>query len=236
MLPTGERIYAIGDIHGRVDLLTRLLEMIGQDMEWGDAERQTIVFLGDYIDRGSDTAAVLDLMTSRPFGDTTCIHLIGNHEAVLLQFLQDAEIGRDWIRFGGEMTLASYGVHLPDGDLSTAQWQEAQSVLKAAMPDAHLVFLRNLKLSFRAGAYLFVHAGLRPGVPLEQQDGNDLIWIRNRFLESTQDHGFVVVHGHSPDPNIQSLQNRIGIDTGAYFSGKLTAAVLVGNTRRLLAT
>lgn len=235
-LPQGERIYAVGDIHGRSDLLADLIEQINADMRWGEAERCTVVFLGDYIDRGADSRDVVEILTERPFGKTDTICLIGNHEAVLLQFLQDAEIGRDWVRFGGDMTLASYGVRLNREDPSIAELLDAQANLTASLPSHHLAFFQDLKLSFRAGDYLFVHAGIRPGVPLQEQDGNDLIWIRDRFIKSEADFGCVVVHGHTPNLEIQNLHNRVGVDTGAYFSGRLTAAVLEGDTRRFLTT
>lgn len=235
-LPDGERIYAVGDIHGRADLLADLLAQIREDMRWGDAERSTVVFLGDYIDRGTESRDVVEMLSDQPFDDTDTICLIGNHEAVLLQFLQDAEIGRDWVRFGGDMTLASYGVRLNREDPGIAELLDAQTQLAEAMPRSHLQFLQGLKLSFRAGDYLFVHAGIRPGVSLQEQDGNDLIWIRDRFIKSDADFGCVVVHGHTPNLEIQSLHNRIGVDTGAYFSGRLTAAVLEGDTRRFLTT
>jgi serine/threonine protein phosphatase 1 len=235
-MPDGERVYAIGDIHGRSDLLADLIEQIRSDLKWGEVERSTVVFLGDYIDRGSRSNEVLDILAGKPFGSTDTISLIGNHEAVLLQFLQDAEIGRDWVRFGGDMTLASYGVRLRRDDPGIGELLDAQAQLTEAMPAHHLKFLQDLKLSFRAGDYLFVHAGIRPGVPLNQQDGNDLIWIRNSFVESEEDFGCVVVHGHTPDLEIQNRHNRIGVDTGAYFSGKLTAVVLEGDGRRFLTT
>lgn len=235
-LPAGERVYAIGDIHGRSDLLLELIDMIEADMRWGDAERQTVVFLGDYVDRGAGNREVLDILSRRPFGDVETIYLIGNHEAVLLQFLQDAEIGRDWVRFGGETTLASYGVRLRREDPTIGELLDAQARFQDNLPAAHLRFLRDLKLSFLAGDYLFVHAGLRPGVPLERQDGNDLIWIRDSFIKSEADFGCVVVHGHTPEMEVQNRHNRIGIDTGAYFSGRLTAAVLENDIRRFLST
>ncbi|WP_417518343.1 metallophosphoesterase family protein [Minwuia sp.] len=235
-VPEGERIYAIGDVHGRADLLLDLIERIKSDMKQGTAARHTIVFLGDYVDRGSDNREVLETLSGRPFGDTEMICLIGNHEAVMLQFLQDAEIGRDWVRFGGDTTLASYGARLRRESPSIGELLKAQETLAANLPAHHLDFLHGLKLSFRAGDYLFVHAGIRPGVPLEEQDGNDLIWIRNRFLDSDVDHGCIVVHGHTPNLEVQSRHNRIGIDTGAYFSGRLTAAVLENDIRRFIAT
>jgi len=235
-LPDGERVYAIGDIHGRADLLRELIDLIGDDLQRGQPERSTIVFLGDYVDRGADNRGVLETLCRRPFGDTDTIFLIGNHEAVLLQFLQDAEIGRDWVRFGGDATLASYGVRLRRDDPNINELLDAQTAFADALPDHHLEFLQDLKLSFLAGDYLFVHAGIRPGVPLDRQDGNDLIWIRDSFIRSDADFGCVVVHGHTPNLEIQNRHNRIGVDTGAYFSGRLTAVVLEGQERRFLST
>ncbi|WP_416899847.1 MAG: metallophosphoesterase family protein [Minwuia sp.] len=234
--PQGERIYAIGDIHGRDDLLQELQEMIQDDMREGDAERHTVVFLGDYVDRGTANYDVLEWLSQGGIPGAENIFLIGNHEAVMLQFLQDAEIGRDWVRFGGDTTLASYGVRIRRENPSIGELLGAQAELQARLPKTHEHFLKNLKLTYRAGDYLFVHAGIRPGVPLEQQDGNDLIWIRNRFIDSDADFGCVVVHGHTPNPEIQSRHNRIGIDTGAYFSGRLTAVVLENDIRRFLST
>ncbi|PJK29023.1 serine/threonine protein phosphatase [Minwuia thermotolerans] len=235
--PDGERIYAIGDVHGRADLLLELVEMIRADMDQGEVGRHTVVFLGDYLDRGSGNAEVLDILCADPFdGGARMVSLIGNHEAVLLQFLEDAEIGRDWLRFGGDATLASYGIRIRRSEPGIDELLRAQAALADNMPAEHLAFLRGLKLSYRAGDYLFVHAGIRPGVPLARQDGNDLIWIRNAFLQSDDDFGCVVVHGHTPNLEVESRHNRIGIDTGAYFSGRLTAAVLEGEERRFLST
>lgn len=234
--PEGERVYAVGDVHGRADLLLEMVDLIRADMREGDARRHTVIFLGDYVDRGPGNAEVLDILCAAPFGDAHMVCLIGNHEAVLLQFLDDAEIGRDWLRFGGDATLASYGVKTRRDEPSIDELLDAQAALAANMPLEHLHFLRGLKLTYRAGDYLFVHAGIRPGIPLAEQDGNDLIWIRRAFLDSEADFGCVVVHGHTPNLEIESLPNRIGIDTGAYFSGRLTAAVLEGDTRRFLST
>ena len=234
--PEGLRLYAIGDIHGRADLLEELIDRISADMAEGGAERFVVVFLGDYVDRGAHNREVLDRLSQGGVPGAENVFLIGNHEAVMLQFLQDAEIGRDWVRFGGDSTLASYGVRLKRENPTIGELLTAQDGLRENLPPVHLDFLKQLKLTYRAGDYLFVHAGIRPGVPLEQQDGNDLIWIRNRFIDSDDDFGCVVVHGHTPNLEIQSRHNRIGIDTGAYFSGRLTAAVLQNDIRRFLTT
>lgn len=235
-VPPGGRLYAVGDIHGRADLLLQLMEMIRADMQQGEPGHRVVVFLGDYIDRGPDTRKVLDILSSNPFPESENVFLIGNHEAVLLQFLRDPAIGKDWVRFGGAQTLAAYGAVLPSGAPSPAQLNQARDILRTKLPPQHLSFVRSLKLTYRVGDYLFVHAGIRPGLPLDQQASHDLLWIRKPFLESELDHGHVVVHGHTPSERIESLPNRIGIDTGAYRSDRLSAVVLEADLRRFLAT
>ena len=234
-VPDGLRVYAIGDIHGRADLLDELHRMIRNDAADWDGDR-IIVYLGDYIDRGMHNREVLDTLVHHPLAGFRSIHLIGNHEAVLLQFLQDAEIARDWLSFGGETTLASYGVRLQRSGATIDSLLEAKANLQHNMPPEHLAFLRGLRLNYWIGDYMFVHAGVRPGVPLDRQDGNDMIWIRNSFLKSREDFGKVVVHGHTPMLAPEIRTNRISIDTGAFFSGHLTALVLEGDTRRFLNT
>jgi len=234
-VPEDLRVYAIGDIHGRADLLDELHRLIVRDSaDWGGD--RIIVYLGDYIDRGMGNREVLDTLVHQPLPGFRSIHLIGNHEAVLLQFLQDAEIARDWIKFGGDTTLASYGVRLPRGELSIDALLEAKAVLQRNMPPEHLEFLRGLRLNYWIGGYMFVHAGVKPGVALDRQDGNDMIWIRKTFLKSKEDFGKVIVHGHTPSLQPEMRHNRIGIDTGAFFSGHLTALVLQGAERRFLST
>lgn len=234
-VPEGQRVYAVGDIHGRADLLHELLELIRHDAA-GTDRRCTVVFLGDYVDRGPDNSEVIDLLAGEPLPGFDALHLVGNHEAVFLQFLRDAEIGRDWLRFGGDATLRSYGVRIRSSNPPIDELLEAKAALARNLPRRHLQFLRGLRLSCSIGDYFFVHAGVRPGVPLDQQDGNDMIWIRDLFLNSEMDFGKVVVHGHTPDEFVHNLPNRIGIDTGAYFTGHLTAAVLEGEERRFLST
>ncbi|MEC9346950.1 MAG: metallophosphoesterase family protein [Pseudomonadota bacterium] len=233
--PRGQRIYAIGDVHGRSDLLRELHEIIVRDSAGAPSDR-TIVYLGDYVDRGPDSRGVLDILIGEALPGFRSIHLVGNHEAVLLQFLQDAEIARDWLNFGGEATLASYGVRLDPRRYAVTDLLRAKEELTRALPPEHLAFLRRLKLNHWAGDYFFVHAGVRPGVPLDRQTGNDQIWIRDLFLDSDASFGRIVVHGHTPNVAVQSRRNRIGIDTGAYFTGRLTAVVLEGETRRFLST
>jgi len=234
-VPDGLRVYAIGDIHGRADLLDELHRMIRDDAADWDGDR-IIVYLGDYIDRGMHNREVIDTLVHHAVDGFRSIHLIGNHEAVLLQFLQDAEIARDWLNFGGETTLASYGVRLHRDDATIDNLLTAKAALKQNMPPEHLAFLRGLRLNYWIGDYMFVHAGVRPGVPLDRQDGNDMIWIRKTFLQSREDFGKVIVHGHTPMLAPEVRQNRISIDTGAFFSGHLTALVLQGTSRRFLST
>jgi serine/threonine protein phosphatase 1 len=161
--------------------------------------------------------------------------LLGNHEAMMLEFLDDIGIGLTWTLNGGKATMASYGVESPSLDLDT-EWRRAQGELAAAIPERHLAFLRGLPLFHVEGDYLFAHAGVRPGIAFGRQDRDDLLWIRDEFLDSTADHGKVVVHGHTVTREVDLRRNRIGIDTGAYATGRLTCLVLAGRSRALLQT
>ena len=235
-VPDGSRVYAIGDIHGRDDLLTRLHADILADAAVVGDLRRVVVYLGDYVDRGPGSRAVIDCLLGDPLPGFEVVHLIGNHEAWLLDFLDDAAAGPGWLANGGQATLESYGVHsgVPLGGFSGLR--EAQAVLRENLPPEHLAFFHGLDLYHVEGDYLFVHAGIRPDVPLERQESADLIWIRNEFLHSRSDHGRIVVHGHSITDTPEILSNRIGIDTGAYDSECLTCLVLEGDTRRFLRT
>lgn len=235
-VPPGRRIYAVGDIHGRADLLATLQELILQDAQGGPGER-TIVYLGDYIDRGKDSAGVIDRLLTDPLPGFGTVFLRGNHEQCLLDFLEDTRIGPHWLSFGGDRTLASYGVAVAPGGTDDARALLAlQAELRARLPARHLSFYRGLRSSHAAGDYFFVHAGVRPGVPLAAQAAEDLLWIREPFLSDGTDHGKVVVHGHTIGEQVEIRANRIGIDTGAYFSGHLTALALEGQSRRVLST
>jgi len=233
-VPADSLVYAVGDVHGRLDLLERLHDMIEADAAGIPAARKVVVYLGDYVDRGPDSCRVVDLLIEDPMADLEAVHLMGNHEALLLSFLVDPGQVRLWFMNGGDATLRSYGVDL---------WAETDAGDRAdylrqafidRLPDSHLAFYRALHLTHEEGDYLFVHAGIRPGIPLDAQDPEDLIWIRQEFLDSMADHGKVVVHGHTPAHDAQLRSNRIGIDTGAVYGGKLTALVLHGAERRLL--
>ena len=233
LLPDGERIYAIGDIHGHRDLLDRLLAKIAAHAASAPRARSTLVFLGDYVDRGPDTRGVIDCLTGpMPFVDRT-VHLMGNHEHVMLGFIADAEKGAHWLSFGGVETLASYGIAV---GREAVDHRALRRQLIAALPDRHATFLRNLDTSLRMDGYFFAHAGVRPGVPLASQSPDDLIWIRQPFLTSDADFGAVVVHGHTPAPMPDIRPNRINIDTGAYATGCLTCAILEGRHLSFLDT
>lgn len=234
-VPDGLRIYAVGDIHGRVDLLRILHDLIANDDGERSGER-LIIYLGDYVDRGLDSRGVIDFFLDEHPSDLPFITLKGNHEEMMLRFLDDISVGPGWLEFGGGATLLSYGVSLsgPLGDERTLV--EAQRGLLEKVPPRHIDFMLGSRLYYVAGDYLFVHAGIRPGEPLEAQVADDLLWIRDDFLKSGIDHGYVVVHGHSIRRDVDFRRNRIGIDTGAYATGVLTCLVLEGGQRRLLQT
>ncbi|HJS41464.1 MAG TPA: metallophosphoesterase [Sphingomicrobium sp.] len=229
-LPDGYRLYAVGDVHGRDDLLVDLLAMIEADSSERRPAKRIIVFLGDLIDRGPASSAVVErLRTYRP-ADTHVIFLAGNHEEVLLRILDgDEELVADWLRFGGAECIRSYGVD--PGDLRRMSPERAIEIIRSAIPAAHAEFLRGFDDTFRAGDYLFVHAGIRPGVPLAAQARSDLRWIREPFLTDRAEHGFIVVHGHTIRKQIEDCGNRIGIDTGAYRFGVLSALGLESTDR-----
>lgn len=230
------RIYAVGDVHGRVDLLDGLLSLIEDDARGAPEPEKLIIFLGDLVDRGLHSPEVVDLVLSdRPTG-LKKLCLKGNHEAALLDFLKDPSSGPSWCSYGGLETLYSYGVHdLPD--IKDVQGNiAARDVFAKNLPPEHLSFFEGLPLSMTVGDYFFVHAGVRPGIPLNAQKEEDLIWIRSRFLDSDQDFGKVVVHGHTISPRPEVRDNRIGIDTGAFATEVLTALVLYGDQQKFLHT
>lgn len=215
----------MGDVHGRADLLVKLLEDLRADAAKGGFEgRPILVFLGDYIDRGFQSKDVIDILLGELMSPFETYFLKGNHEAAMIQFLTDPSIGPRWAEFGGAETLVSYGVRPPRLRTSAEQWQRASEELNKVLPPEHLNFLNHLDLSVRIGDYVFVHAGVRPGVALDEQTEYDLLWIREEFLADRRPLGAVIVHGHTPATDPHRDSRRIGIDTGAYLSGKLTAA------------
>lgn len=233
-LEPGRRIYCIGDVHGRADLLRELHAMIAEDVRAFEGHR-TVIYLGDLIDRGMHSRDVVDLLLDEPLAGFETVHLRGNHEQTLLDFMEYPEQAEAWLVWGGRETVLSYGVPLPPG-LQRADPQAIRDALAMRLPERHLEFYRGMSVYHEAGDYLFVHAGIRPGVPLREQSDSDLMWIRQEFLESEEDHGRIVVHGHSITEQVEMRPNRIGIDTGAFRSGVLTCLVLEGRERRLVQT
>jgi serine/threonine protein phosphatase 1 len=234
----GRAIYAIGDIHGRLDLLTDLLAQVAADARRHPADQhRELVFLGDYIDRGTQSRGVIDALLDLGWPEFTPTFLMGNHEEAMLEFLDGQADGVGWLTYGGLETLISYGIALRKLPMDTASATELRDALRAAVPPRHVDFLRRCVLSHVEGDYVFVHAGVRPGRSLEQQDRRDLLWIREEFLRAPGAlPGKVVVHGHTICDSPQDLGHRIDIDTGAFVSGQLTCLVLRGAGRRFLAT
>jgi serine/threonine protein phosphatase 1 len=218
-LPPGVRVYAIGDIHGCMDRLVALHEMIAEDIATHPVGHATLVHLGDYVDRGADSAQVIDwLINKPPVPAEETINLMGNHEHMMLSAVAgvDREAPGLWLTNGGADSLLSWGI---SRTLPPAEWA-------GRIPRPHLIFMRDLAVCHRIGPYLFVHAGIRPGVPLDQQSRQDMLWIREPFLSSRLDHGAVIVHGHTPKREPVVQPNRIAIDTGAVLGGALTCVVL----------
>jgi len=230
---SGERIYAIGDVHGRLDLLQKMLDRIGAHSDERPAPRALhLVFLGDLVDRGPDSAGVLALVHDLQRRNGQVLALMGNHEEAMVQALDgDEDMLRTWLAVGGMETLASFDVAPPQpGEPSRAFLRRA----RRAIPAPWLSWLAGLPLSAESGDYFFAHAGVRPGIPLHRQARRDLLWIREDFLEDPRDHGAVVVHGHSVTRTADRRANRIGIDTGAYRSGTLTAIYLEDDRQEIL--
>jgi len=222
----GELVYAIGDVHGRYDLLKDVLEQIVDDARPRQRGRVPIlVMCGDYVDRGPDSARVLTAIEwIRRDGRMRLHALKGNHEAAFLSFLADPQDGTSWLGFGGDATLQSYGVRPPADFRDTAELERARDDLLERMPAAHLRVLQELEMMVVVGDYAFVHAGIRPGVPLSKQKAEDLLWIRGPFLDRTERFEKRIVHGHSwMETTPEIYDNRIGLDTGAYETGVLTA-------------
>jgi serine/threonine protein phosphatase 1 len=229
----GTRVYAIGDIHGRVDLLRGIERRIQDDAAAAPSAHKVVVYLGDYVDRGEHSREVIDWLLDHPLSDFERVHLLGNHEDSMLRFLTDVQIGPAWLTYGGGATLHSYGVKPPASD---RDFVRAQVELRDRLPPRHLAFLRELSLSHVEGDYYFVHAGIKPGIPLDAQALEDMLWIRDEFLFSRVDFGKIVVHGHTITDAPEVKRNRIGIDTGAFASGKLTCLVLDGESWSFLQT
>ena len=233
-VPDNHRIYCIGDIHGRADLLTLLHEKIKIDAELYQSKK-TIIYLGDYIDRGDDSRQVIEILLSNPLTDFEAIYLKGNHEQAMLDFIKYPVAAAAWLSFGGREALNSYGIalmHIP-GKKDLAGLAQK---LDDKLPDSHRTFLENTQHFWQCGSYYFVHAGIRPDIALDKQNYEDQLWIRDDFLESKRNHGSIIVHGHSITPEPEVRPNRIGIDTGAFSTGVLTCLVLEDDQQRFLQT
>ena len=230
-VPDGVRVYAIGDVHGCLDQLNRLLALIREDLAGSSIEAQ-LILLGDLIDRGPHSAGVIDRLIAGGLPTVTFDCIMGNHEEVMLDCLAGrADVFDAWLRYGGVQTLESYGlsteeIFSPAFDLPLA--------IHRAVPPEHVQFLQSMKEHVRIGDYLFVHAGIRPNVSLDRQSGRDLRWIRQGFLDDVTDHKMMVVHGHTIVENVAFRPNRIAVDTGCYVSGRLSALVLEARERRVL--
>jgi serine/threonine protein phosphatase 1 len=233
-LPPKRRVYAVGDIHGRLDLLEKILNLIAADQEKRATVRPEIIFLGDLVDRGPDSAGVVRRLMEPPSWARVAI-LMGNHESAMLTALGGDYPALDmWLNVGGREALQSWGMSaetLDEGGLEDIVRQAF-----AIIPQDELAWLTQLRQNMQIGDYFFVHAGVRPGVALDRQNPYDNMWIRDDFLSSKQDHGAMIVHGHTIAPDVVERSNRIGIDTGAYQSGKLTALCLEGAARWYLQT
>jgi len=232
-IPAGERVYAIGDIHGRLDLLISLADAIEADDKARGPANTTVVLLGDLVDRGPSSSGVLAFLQT--WGKFRPLRILtGNHEEVFLESFDCDDAMRQFLRIGGWETLLSYGIDQPA--LTAATLSEARELMRAAVPEEDLDYIRGFQDFLVIGDYLFVHAGIRPGVALEEQTPVELRWIRKPFINSRDDHGHIVVHGHTITETPDIRPNRIGIDTGAYMSGQLTALGLEGSQRWLIET
>jgi serine/threonine protein phosphatase 1 len=232
------RVYAIGDIHGRIDLLQRIEQRITVDVQAIPAGVQsTVVYLGDYIDRGPDSNAVIQHLMTRPPVAGVDIFLKGNHEQSLLDFLDDPHrVAAQWFDFGGIATLMSYGIREAPSKVQAGRFDELHDELAAAIPPDQLAFLRSLKLSWEAGDYFFVHAGIDPRQPMDRQGPESMLWIREEFISAEGPFSHRIVHGHTIVPEVEFLPHRIAVDTGAYATGRLSCVVLEGKGVRLLGT
>lgn len=235
-VPAGTRVYATGDVHGRIDLLERLLHQIEGELKDNKFERVLLIFLGDLIDRGPSSREVLDRLSNLEIKGVDLIFLTGNHEEMVLKILEgDAEFVSSWLKFGGKEFLESYDIDYSSISIERRSNKHLVEIMNKAMA-GHVGFLRSFRDAFGLGDYFFAHAGVMPGVSLQHQIRRDLRWIREPFLSFRGKHEKVIVHGHTISREVDEKFNRIGIDTGAYISGVLTTLVLEGSERRYIST
>lgn len=235
--PPDTVVWAIGDIHGCSDLLRVLLGAILEDVAARQPEKAALVFLGDYVDRGPDSKGVLDTLSDLSSQGGIDVHFLrGNHEERMEAFLVQPELGPGWCDYGGRECLGSFGINPPKAGDPPALWQEASLRLNRALNNRHRALLASQKASIALGDFFFAHAGAEPGVPLSEQDPKQLMWIRGRFLQDRSAFEKMVVHGHTPSPAVYADHRRIGIDTGAYATGVLTALRLSDAGRQVVQT
>ena len=225
-IPHDTRIYAIGDVHGRADLLKQMFAAIDASLISYPIRHAVQVLVGDYIDRGPNSRDVIEALIARA-SEHQMVYLKGNHEDYALQFLSDPSLLAEWSRVGGVNTLMSYGVK-PSLKENAAEQRAVADAFRMALSPRHLHFMRSLVLTYSCGDYFFTHAGVRPGIPLAEQSEQDLLWIRDDFLLHEEDFGKIIVHGHTPAAAPEVRPNRINIDTGAFATGRLTCLVLQG--------
>ncbi|RWB55399.1 metallophosphoesterase [Mesorhizobium sp.] len=236
--PDGMRLYAIGDVHGRHDLLAAMHRRIESELEHAPSSDWRIIHLGDYVDRGPDSKGVIDFLIEARERDPRNLTLAGNHDIGMLEFLAEPNADGLFMRYGGIQTAASYGVKLSTGSSWFGRPDEVlahgHAALVEALPQAHVDFLRSLSFSVTFGDFFFCHAGIRPGIPLESQSPQDLIWIRDAFHDHPGLHPKVIVHGHTPVPETEVLANRVNVDTLAWQSGMLSALAVNGGDKRIV--
>ena len=233
-VPKGLRVFAVGDVHGCLSELLTLEEMIRARAGRPGASRNLIVYLGDYVDRGPDSAGVLAHLANPPDDGLTRRMLMGNHEEMLLKLREEPDRFQAWRQIGGVETLASYGIDV--APLMTSDGVAAAAMLARALPPSHLRLLQGLEQLLVVGGYAFVHAGIRPGLPLEQQSAQDLLWIRDAFLEAPGPHSHFIIHGHTPVEAPDRRPHRLNLDTGVYLTGRLSAVQLEGDRLEVFGT
>ncbi|MEP1442857.1 MAG: metallophosphoesterase family protein [Hyphomicrobiales bacterium] len=235
--PNDMRIYAIGDSHGCLDELKALDQMISDDLKAQPVKNHTIIFLGDYVDRGPDSAGCFQYLLERRAADPNVVCLKGNHEEKMVEFLANPiKLANSFLTYGGDTLAASYGIEAPSLSVDDDVMRKFCEALQAAVPSHHLDFIDSLLSHVILGDYMFVHAGIRPNVPLDEQTAHDMMWIRREFVPYKELHEKVIVHGHTPHRRPEVMANRINVDTLCYDTGNLTAVVLEGNEHRFLQT
>lgn len=234
-LPDNTRVYCIGDIHGRHDLLVKLLSQIKQDAA-SFSGRVLMIYLGDYIDRGMQSRDVIEELLQNVQPGIEYVYLRGNHEQTMLDFLREESVGRSWFTYGGQATLASYNACDAKIPTKREDFITIQQRLLKNLPRSHFQFLNNTLFSYSLGSYFFVHAGINPDLSLSRQKPENMLWIRNEFVSEKKPYEKIIVHGHTITDEPELLPNRIGIDTGAYASGILTCLVLQGDQQRIIQT